>query len=123
MRMGRSHFPLYLLLVATLFLRAFVPAGWMPDVNRSDVIVAKVCNAAYRVVIPLDRKDKKPASGHHEAPCAFAGFAGDAPLPASAAPIPLAPPQVQQRVATLAPLVLERTARLLPPGRAPPVRA
>ena len=51
----RPTHAIWLLLAATLLLRALVPAGWMPDVDRSDAIVAKMCNSAMTVTIPLGR--------------------------------------------------------------------
>ena len=112
----RSTKAIWLLLAATLFLRALVPAGWMPDTGSgSDVIVAKMCNSSMVVTIPLGR-DPAPgdSTAHQSETCLFAGFAGDAPLAA-------APPVEQQPVAVLAALLLQRTAFLLPPGRGPPV--
>ena len=53
----------------------------MPDVDRSDAIVAKMCNSAMTVTIPLGR-ERVPddSAAQHSAPCLFAGFASDAPL-------------------------------------------
>ena len=77
----RPTHAIWLLLAATLLLRALVPAGWMPDVDRSDAIVAKMCNSAMTVTIPLGR-ERVPddSAAQHSAPCLFAGFASDAPL-------------------------------------------
>ena len=121
---ARSPKAIWLLLAATLFLRALVPAGWMPDTSRGDVIVAKMCNSAATVTIPLNR-EKAPddTAAHDSAPCLFAGFAGDAPLPAVTPALVASPPAAQLPVAVLASLLLERTAFLIPPGRGPPVAA
>lgn len=122
-RTGTSN-AIWLLLAATLFLRALVPAGWMPDTDRSDVIVAKMCNSAATVTIPLKRDiapDEKAA--HDSAPCLFAGFAGDAPLPSIATVLAAPVPPGQQPIAVLAALLLQRSAYLLPPNRGPPVAA
>ena len=75
----RPTHAIWLLLAATLLLRALVPAGWMPDVDRSDAIVAKMCNSAMTVTIPLGR-ERVPddSAAQHSAPCLFAGFASDA---------------------------------------------
>ena len=115
---------LWVFLVATLLVRALVPVGWMPDTGRTDVLVAKVCNADYVLRIPLKR-DNKPAedSSHQSSNCLFAGFGGDAPLPEAELVTALAPPVHQARVAALAELLLERVAYLTPPGRGPPVTA
>ena len=113
---------IWLLLAATLFLRALVPAGWMPDTDRTDVIVAKMCNSTATVTITLDRETSPDEPAAHESgACLFAGFAGDAPLPETSATADRAAPAAQQPIGVLAALLLERTAFLLPPGRAPPV--
>lgn len=115
---------IWLLLAATLFLRAFVPAGWMPDTGRNDVIVAKMCNSAATVTIPLDREKAPDETARHDsAPCLFAGFSGDAPFPANRPVLLAGPPADQLPVAVLASLLLERSAFLIPPGRGPPVAA
>jgi len=121
----RSTKAIWLLLAATLFLRALVPAGWMPDTaSGSDVIVAKMCNSSMVVTIPLGR-DPAPgdSTAHQSETCLFAGFAGDAPLVPADLALVAAPPVEQQPVAILAALLLQRTAFLLPPGRGPPVAA
>ena len=63
------------------------------------------------------------AAAHESGACLFAGFAGDAPLPETSATADRAAPAAQQPIDVLAALLLERTAFLLPPGRAPPVAA
>ena len=120
----RPSHAIWLLLAATLLLRALVPAGWMPDVDRSDAIVAKMCNSAMTVTIPLGR-ERVPddSAAQHSAPCLFAGFASDAPLGGSPLVVTAAILAEQRGVAVLAALQLARTAYLLPPGRAPPVAA
>ena len=96
----------------------------MPDVDRSDAIVAKMCNSAMTVTIPLGR-ERVPddSAAQHSAPCLFAGFASDAPLGGSPLVVTAAILAEQRGVAVLAALQLARTASLLPPGRAPPVAA
>ena len=119
----RSTNAIWLLLAATLFLRALVPAGWMPDTaSGGDVIVAKMCNSSMVVAIPLGL-DPAPgdSTAHQSGTCLFAGFAGDAPLASGGLALVAAPPVEQQPVAILAALLLQRTAFLLPPGRGPPV--
>ena len=120
----RPTHAIWLLLAATLLLRALVPAGWMPDVYRSDAIVAKMCNSSMGVTIPLGR-DPAPgdSTAHQSGTCLFAGFASDAPLGGSPLVVTAAILAEQRGVAVLAALQLARTAYLLPPGRAPPVAA
>ncbi|QKG72089.1 hypothetical protein [Erythrobacter mangrovi] len=124
--MARTATPstLWMLLAATLFLRALVPVGWMPDTGRTDVIVAKVCNADYVLRIPLNR-DTKPedTAGHQDGHCLFAGFSGDAPLASTAVLLALPPPVAELRIVSFARLNLGRIAYLLPPGRGPPATA
>ncbi|BBI20045.1 hypothetical protein EKJ_08920 [Qipengyuania flava] len=124
MERARTTKAIWLLLAATLFLRALVPAGWMPDTDRTDVIVAKMCNSPATVTITLDR-DTSPdePAAHESGACLFAGFAGDAPLPEMPVTAGRTVPPAQQPIGVLAELLLERTAFLLPPGRAPPVAA
>ena len=124
MERARSTKAIWLLLAATLFLRALVPAGWMPDTGRTDTIVAKMCNSTATVVIPIDRKSGPAEPTTHETgTCLFAGFAGDAPLPETSVGADRMVPPAQQPIGVLASLLLERAAYLLPPGRAPPVAA
>lgn len=124
MKAERTTKAIWLLLAATLFMRALVPAGWMPDTGQPDVIVAKMCNSSAVVVIPLNRgKTPEESTKHESGPCLFAGFAGDAPLPEHAPVLSVSPSIDQQALATFAAFLLERTAFLLPPGRGPPVAA
>jgi len=92
--------------------------------NRTDVLVAKVCNADYVLRIPLKR-DAEPGkqSGHQSNHCLYAGFAGDAPLASASVLLALPVPHTEVRIATFARFVLGRIANLLPPGRGPPVIA
>lgn len=114
----------WMLLAATLLLRAFVPAGWMPDVGQDGYITAKVCNADYTVRIPLNRKDVPEKQVPHEsAPCLFAGFTGAMLPPDDPAKLADRMPPEQIRIAALARLLIERADRITPPGRAPPVTA
>ncbi len=111
----------WLLIAAALFMRAAVPAGWMPEQGQDGSIIARVCNSGIQIEIPIKHGESLPEQSEHHAPCAFAGFAHGAPL-ASHADLALAiiAPQA------ITPAVLEQfrlsTAdNLRPPGRAPPV--
>ncbi|WP_427964457.1 hypothetical protein [Altererythrobacter sp.] len=110
------------MIAVALFMRAAVPAGWMPDQTHGDSIVVRICNAATTIEIPLKRDGRAPVDGKHHAPCAFAGFAGAAPLPAA---IDVALADVAEQTvpaATLAQFQLGVARRFRPPGRAPPVK-
>ena len=122
MQRGRTSRALWLLLAAAVFMRALVPAGWMPDTSRSDTLVVTVCNGGYQVAIPLGREDApaQDEEGHHDAPCLFAGFAVDAPLGnAGLPPIALTPTPLVES-ATPTPFLLAPNPRLTPPLRGPP---
>jgi hypothetical protein len=111
----------WLLIAAALFMRAAVPAGWMPDHGRDGSIFARVCNSGITIEIPLKRGDQAPPKTDRQSPCAFAGFAHGAPL---AEPIGLAEAAVAPQAIT--PAILEQfelgvQPRVKPPGRAPPV--
>ncbi|TNE33965.1 MAG: hypothetical protein EP350_02820 [Alphaproteobacteria bacterium] len=111
----------WLLIAAALFMRAAVPAGWMPEQGQGATIVAKVCNSAITIEIPLKRGETAPRQGNHQVPCAFSSFADGAPL---AEPIGLAEAAIALQAITLA--ILEQfelgvQPRVKPPGRAPPV--
>ncbi len=93
------------LLLAALWLRALVPAGWMP-VASADGVVLTLCSGD-----TVRHDSHGPVSPGHEAPCAFAGIA---PLLAAAAPA-IMPPAL---------LALVVPARLGDPGvRIAPPRA
>lgn len=94
----------------------------MPDTDRTDVLIAKVCNADYVLRIPLKR-EKAPGDdkGHEGSSCLFAGFAGAADLPTAALAFSAPDPTEQLRVATFAAFLLARTAYLTPPPQGPPV--
>jgi len=121
--LGVNRNLLWLLIAATLMVRALVPAGYMPASDSSDVLVAKLCNSAQPIVIKLGREQEPPRADQDKPPCAFAGFGGDAPIGGNFAELADRVPAEQQKVAVLAPLLLQRLARVLPPGRAPPLTA
>lgn len=111
----------WLLVAAALFMRAAVPAGWMPEQSQDGSIIARICNSAIEIEIPTKRGDSAPKQGEHQSPCAFAGFAHGAPLAAAAgladvahAPHAITPERLEQ-------FRLSLVHHLRPPGRAPPV--
>ncbi|WP_202408269.1 DUF2946 family protein [Novosphingobium silvae] len=115
-----------LLLAAALFLKALVPAGYMPAAPDTGIIVA-LCSgtmpagSTVRITIPRKAAHQDHTGTTADHPCAFAsldaGFAG-----ADLAPLLLA------ALAFVFLLAVRRTAlvlpgapaRIRPPGRAPP---
>lgn len=111
----------WLVVAAALFMRAAVPAGWMPEQSNDGSIIAQVCNSGITIEIPLERGDTAPLQSDHQSPCAFSGFAHGAPLASliGLGAVALAPQAIS-------PAILERfelgiPPRARPPGRAPPV--
>ena len=117
----KQHGMVWTLLACALLMRAMVPAGWMPDFERSDALTVKICGSASGMVIRIGDAEPQQDRAHRDKPCTFAGMGKDALLsPAMFADV-AAPPPAGQRVATLAPIFLQRLHRERPPGRAPPV--
>jgi len=118
LRLYRPCALIWLLLAATLFMRAVMPAGYMAEVKAGEIVVS-VCNsdAKMRIALPAKQTGK---SHEKEAPCAFAGMAhaaADLPeLPILIAPLRQAELRASHpvRPASTAP------PRLLPFARAPP---
>ena len=115
---------LWLLLVAALFMRAFVPQGYMAERADSGAIAVTLCGSDGVHLIPLKQggnpeKERQRA----EPPCAFAGLGAPAAPPPALPELPLPAP------ATLAhadhPATPEPFApqRLHPPARGPPLPA
>ena len=118
-----SRTVLWLLLAAALFMRAFLPQGYMPERSTSGAITVRVCGSGHVVQIPTG-KDETPGKGERaEPPCAFAGL-GTAALPPPAAVAPGAPELVEQafvRAGETAPA--PGTPPPHPPARGPPLAA
>lgn len=111
----------WMVIAAALFMRAMVPAGWMPEQGSDGAIIAQVCNSGITIEIPLKRGDHLPRQSNHQSPCAFSGFAHGAPL---VEPVGLAEAAISPQAIT--PAILEQfeigvQPRVKPPGRAPPV--
>ena len=106
------------LLLATLLVRALMPAGWMP-VAVSDGIVMTLCGGDGAARIDAGHTPSHPPP--HEAPCAFTAMA---PLLPDTVPLP-----ILLLVAIAATVVVRRPSflrlphrRSRPPGQGPPAR-
>jgi len=132
----RGGAAIWLLLAATLFLRSFVPQGYMPDRAPDGAIFLRLCDSIGTKLVRLgldagrhDRREHRHDRGHEKGeqhasqPCAFAGLTGPTAPP---------PPVPAIRPPAGAALLFEpgRAAepgvampRPLPPARAPPLPA
>jgi hypothetical protein len=114
---------LWLLLAAALFMRAFVPTGYMPERSDTGAISVRVCGAGHVLQIPAGKGEAPDAAERAEPPCAFAGL-GTPALPPPAmfappAPHPIEPALAEAGVARNQPASPLR----LPPVRGPPLPA
>ena len=121
----RRHWAIvWLLLAATLFVRAFVPQGWMPDRSGGGAFVVEMCNSDALLTIPVPAHPDKPDQHDRDAgPCAFAGMTGPVVLPpdgpAIIAPLALSDAHFQSRVRALK----LAQARSRPHSTGPPMSA
>lgn len=119
-RRGSHPTILWLLLAAALFMRAFLPQGYMPEQTADGAITVRVCGAGHVLQIPTGPAEAPGKAERAEPPCAFAGLGTPAlPPPAPTelrAPEPTEPAFVPARLAALQP----DAGRLLPPARGPP---
>jgi hypothetical protein len=118
-----SRTVLWLLLAAALFMRAFLPQGYMPERTASGAITVKVCGSGHVLQIPTG-KDKAPDdSDRAEPPCAFAGLGTPALPPPLVAELPAPEPleRAFARSGHAAPLVVAPLPH--PPARGPPLAA
>lgn len=81
---------LWLLLAAALFMRAFLPQGYMPEQTESGAITVKVCGSGHVLQIPTGKGETPRESERAEPPCAFAGLGTPALPPPAAAGLPAA---------------------------------
>ena len=122
-RMRSSRTVLWLLLAAALFMRAFLPQGYMPERTESGAITVRVCGSGHILQIPTGKGEAPARSERAEPPCAFAGIGTPALPPPAIAGIPaLEPVQLAFADASHSPL---RIAIALPhpPARGPPLAA
>jgi len=115
---------LWLLLAAALFVRAFVPQGYMAERSADGSIAVTLCASGGIHVVPLKKRD--PGSGaaeRAEPSCAFAGLGSPALSPRAMPAI--APVAQAQAVWSVLPGEGARIVaqRVRPPARAPPLPA
>ena len=114
---------LWLLLAAALFMRAFLPQGYMPERSASGAITVRVCGSGHVVQIPTG-KDEAPANGERaEPPCAFAGLGTPALPPPAAAELRAPEPAELAFVHAGETAPAPGTPPPHPPARGPPLAA
>ncbi len=120
----KNRFALFVILCA-LAVRMTIPAGWMPSTERSFAVT--VCTGVNMTELWIDTKGKihktdpaKHKAADHE-PCAFAGMAMAADIPASIAALPvLSGPYRLVSVATIPAIIGQGLAAPPPPSTGPP---
>jgi len=122
-RARTSRTVLWLLLAAALFMRAFLPQGFMPERTDDGTITVRVCGSGHVLQIPAGKDEAPPESERAEPPCAFAGLGTPLLPPPFVADIPGPGPTEQQFVPTgeTGPQVAVRLTH--PPARGPPLAA
>ena len=114
---------LWLLLVATLFVRAFVPQGYMAERSADSTFAVAICGADGHWTIAIDPDESAPNEQRADPPCAFAGLGTPA--------LPPAPPMgmsafTASAVAYFVPSIVFESLDTdvhLPPARGPPYPA
>ena len=122
-RVRSSRTVLWLLLAAALFMRAFLPQGYMPERTASGAITVKVCGAGHVLQIPTGKGEAPDKSERAEPPCAFAGLGTPALPPPAFAELP-APELVELAFVHAGQSVpFSATPLPHPPARGPPLAA
>ena len=122
-RARSSRTALWLLLAAALFMRAFLPQGYMAERTEQGAVTVRVCGSGHALPIPTGKDEAPARSERAEPPCAFAGLGTPALPPPAAADLPT-PKRTEQAFAHAAEAVAPRAARLPhPPARGPPLAA
>jgi|SoiMethySBSTD1v2_1073268.scaffolds.fasta_scaffold1063972_1 hypothetical protein len=122
-RPRHPHALLWLLLAAALFMRAFMPQGYMPERADDGAITVRVCGSGHLLQIPTRTREAPREGQRAEPPCAFAGLGAPAlPPPAIAGLPPPAPREHLFSAVGETPVAL--SLRLShPPARGPPLTA
>jgi len=123
--MTRARHPraLLWLLLAALFMRAFVPQGYMPERTGSGAITVKVCGSGHVLQIPTGKREAPDQADRAEPPCAFAGL-GTPALPPPAGSKAAPPTAAEPVFAAVSGSARPRSdVRPLPPARGPPPTA
>lgn len=114
---------LWLLLAAALFMRAFLPQGYMPERTESGTITVRVCGSGHVLQIPTGKDEAPDTAERAEPPCAFAGL-GTPALPPPAVAELRAPLPVERAFAQAGEAASLPAAPLPhPPARGPPLAA
>lgn len=122
---ARTHrASLWLLLAAALFMRAFVPQGYMAERSDSGTIAVTLCGSDGVHLIPLKQAGNSEQEQQRvEPPCAFAGL-GTAALPPPGLPeLPLPAAVETAYPADGIDVGYFVAPRLRPPVRGPPLPA
>jgi hypothetical protein len=114
---------LWLLLAAALFMRAFVPQGYMAERTESGAIAVKVCGSGHVLLIPTGQDEAPDEADRAEPPCAFAGLGTPALPPPSSFELGMPEPVARAfaRAGHAAPPPASRLPH--PPARGPPLAA
>lgn len=114
---------LWLLLVAALFVRAFVPQGYMPERTAESTISVAICGSGGHWAIPLGHDENAPEEKRAEPPCAFAGLGAPALPPAPVPTLSAFPPAETPYFTVSNPVGVIGAGLVLPPARGPPIPA
>jgi hypothetical protein len=115
---------LYLLLAAALFMRAFLPQGYMAERSSDGVIAVTLCNSDGVHLIPIRKSANSDEDRQRVAPpCAFAGLAELALPPAPDFELPERKLASSSYVRPAERLVRAEAPRHHPPARGPPLTA
>jgi hypothetical protein len=113
-----------LLLAAALFMRAVMPAGYMPERSADGTIAIALCNSEGVIHIPLKGAGEEEDAEHRSAPpCAFSGLGDPVNTPPDLPQIAIYEAYEPGFAAVSQRLYLTGNSRVLPPARGPPVPA
>lgn len=116
---SRRKAAVWLLIAATLMVRALVPAGWMPAQTESGAITVQICNSDQSWTIPTEKRDTNQHRARESCPFGLLASAADLPDFPWLAAIPV--PAGVAYIAWLREIAPRVADRLRPPGRAPPL--